>query len=236
MALSTPTTRLVLLLGATLSFLASTLGCKTTSSGSDDGGGGPGTCNPGGGGAGGGAGGDCGMGGTPLVLSFDGAPVEYLVDREHGFDVDGARSLVTDWPTARTPWLALDRDGDGRIGDGSELFGSMTVLSSGQRARNGFVALRELDADGDGRITPNDPGFASLLVWSDRDGDRRSSPGELAPAGSLELLSIDLDYSVRPRCDPRGNCEMERAPFQYRDAAGVVRTGSVVDVHLAPQP
>jgi hypothetical protein len=176
--------------------------------------------------------GDCD---TPLVLSFDGAPVEYLTDRDHGFDVNGARSLVTDWPTAKTPWLALDRDGDGRIGDGGELFGSMTVLSSGRRAPNGFAALRELDADGDGRITPADPGFAKLLVWSDRDGDRVSSPGELAPVSSFELLSIDLDFAVDPRCDARGNCEVERAAFQYRDAAGVVRTGAVVDVHLAPQ-
>jgi hypothetical protein len=172
---------------------------------------------------------------TPLVLSFDGAPVEYLADSAHTFDVNGGRSLVTDWPTARTPWLAVDRDGDGRIGDGAELFGSMTVLSSGRRAANGFAALRELDADGDGRITPKDPGFAGLLVWSDRDGDRRSTPDELASASTWELLSIDLDYTVEPRCDARGNCEVERASFRYRDASGVERTGSVVDVHLAPQ-
>jgi hypothetical protein len=173
--------------------------------------------------------------GTPLVLSFDGAPVEYLADRERSFDIDGTRSTMTDWPTARTPWLALDRDGDGRIGDGSELFGSMTVLTGGRRAPNGFVALRELDADGDGRITPNDPGFARLLVWSDGDGDRRSASGELASASTWELLSIDLDYTVDPRCDARGNCEVERASFRYRDRAGVERTGAIVDIHLPSQ-
>jgi hypothetical protein len=173
--------------------------------------------------------------GTPLVLSFDGAPVSFVADREHAFDLNGARSVVTDWPTARTPWLALDRDGDGRIEDGAELFGSMTVLEGGERAPNGFAALRELDADGDGRITPNDPGFARLLVWSDRDGDRRSTAGELAPAAAWELLSIDLGYAVDRRCDARGNCEVERASFRYRDSAGVERTGAVVDVHLAGQ-
>jgi hypothetical protein len=172
---------------------------------------------------------------TPLVLSFDGAPVEYLADRARTFDLSGARSQVTDWPTARTPWLALDRDGNGAIDDGSELFGSMTVLSSGRRAANGFIALRELDADGDGRITPRDPGFSRLVVWSDRDGDRRSTPGEIAPAAAFELLSIDLDYVVDPRCDGRGNCEVERASFRYRDASGVERTGAVVDIHLAAQ-
>jgi hypothetical protein len=172
---------------------------------------------------------------TPLVLSFDGAPVEYLTDARHAFDVNGARSQVTDWPSARTPWLAIDRDGNGRIDDGAELFGSMTVLSSGHRAPNGFAALRELDADGDGRITPADPGFAKLLVWADRDGDRVSSATEMATAASWELLSIDLDYTSEPRCDAHGNCEVERASFRWRDARGVVRTGAVVDVHLAAQ-
>lgn len=172
---------------------------------------------------------------TPLVLSFDGAPVAYLADRTHGFDLNGERSQVTDWPTAQTPWLALDRDGDGRITDGSELFGSMTALSTGERAPNGFAALRELDADGDGRITPRDPGFARLLVWSDHDGDRRSTPGELVSAAAAGLLSIDLDYVVDPRCDARGDCEVERAVFRFRDAAFVERTGAVIDVHLAAQ-
>ncbi len=173
---------------------------------------------------------------TPLVLSFDGAPVAYLADREHGFDLGGNHSQATDWPTARTPWLALDRNGNGQIDDGSELFGSMTVLAGGARAPNGFAALRELDADGDGRITPADPGFASLVLWTDADGDRRTSGGELTTLGARELLSIDLAFAVDPRCDARGNCEVERAAFRYRDAAGVERTGAIIDVHLAPQP
>jgi hypothetical protein len=172
---------------------------------------------------------------TPLVLSFDGAPVEYLADRDHGFDLDGAQSLVTDWPTARTPWLAVDRDGNGSIDDGSELFGSMSPLGSGARARNGFAALRELDANGDGRLTPQDPGFSRLLVWSDGDGDRRSAASELASVSGRGLLSIDLAYTSGPRCDARGNCEVERASFTYRDAAGMERTGAVVDVHIARQ-
>ncbi len=137
---------------------------------------------------------------TPLALSFDGAPVEYLVDAAHTFDVNGARSQITDWPSARTPWLALDRDGNGRVDDGAELYGSMAALSTGRRARNGFEALRDLDADGGGRITPADPGFAKPL-----------------------------------RCDARDDCKVERGSFRWRDASGVVRTGAVVDVHLAAQ-
>jgi hypothetical protein len=172
---------------------------------------------------------------TPLVLSFDGGPVAYGTDRTHGFDVNGGESLVTDWPTAKTPWLALDRDGDGRIADGRELFGSMSPLALGGRAENGFVALRELDDDGDGRITQADASFARLLVWSDVDADRSSTPSELASAASWGLIAIDLDYRSEGRCDLRRNCEVERASFRFRESHGEERVGAIIDVHLAPQ-
>jgi hypothetical protein len=172
---------------------------------------------------------------TPLVLSFDGAEAEFATDATRAFDVNGASSQVTDWPTAKTPWLALDRDGSGAIEDGRELFGSLSPLAAGGRAQNGFVALRELDENGDGRITAEDPGFAKLVVWSDRDADRASSPRELSSAAAWEIVSIDLAYVSLPRCDARGNCGVERAAFQYRDEAGALRTGEVIDVRLPPQ-
>jgi hypothetical protein len=170
---------------------------------------------------------------TPLVLSFDGAPVAYRRDHERAFDLGGARGLATDWPTAATPWLALDRDGSGAIEDGSELFGSMTPLPCGRRAVNGFDALRALDTNGDGQITRADADFSRLVVWSDRDGDRRSSPGELATLASLGVVSIDLAYTEERRCDVRGNCEVERAKFRFVGSDGAEHVGAIVDVHLA---
>lgn len=166
---------------------------------------------------------------TPLVLVFDGAPVSY-VSASRTFDLagDGA-SHATDWPTAKTPWLALDRDGNGRIDDGGELFGSMTALPSGQRAKNGFEALAALDENHDGVLDANDPGFEKLLVWAD-DGDRVSSSRELRHADA-SIVSIELGYRTDRRCNA-GNCEIERARFTYRDAIGALRTGEVVDVHL----
>jgi hypothetical protein len=170
-------------------------------------------------------------GSTPLVLSFDSAPVTFSASAA-SFDLTGTMSVVTDWPTSATPWLALDRNGNGAIDGGSELFGSATVLRGGDRATNGFIALAELDANGDGRITKDDPAFTSLVVWSDRDGDRASSAGEIAPLASFKLVSIDVAYTNAPRCDTRGNCEIERAGFRFVDAAGVERGGTVIDVHL----
>jgi hypothetical protein len=171
---------------------------------------------------------------TPLVLSFDSAPVRFG-QSDRFFDFGIGASVVTDWPSATTPWLALDRNGDGAIDDATELFGSSTPLQGGGRAANGFVPLRELDTDGDGRITPADQAWASLLVWTDRNGDRVSSRDELASLESTGVTAIDLGFAREPRCDARGNCEGERSGFRFRDATGVEREGSVIDVYLRLQ-
>ena len=169
---------------------------------------------------------------TPLVLNFDGAPVEYGSAGKH-FDL--GTCAATDWPTARTPWLALDRDRSGHIDAGSELFGSATRMRSGSLAANGFTALSELDADRDGKITAADPKFAELVLWADGDADRRSSGLELQPLAALGLVSIELGYNSDRRCDARANCEVERASFVWRDGLGREQTGEVIDVHLACQ-
>jgi hypothetical protein len=168
---------------------------------------------------------------TPLVLAFESEAVRFT--RAVGdFDLMGWEASVgTDWVGSETPWLALDRDGNRSIDDGRELFGSMTPLSDGQRAPNGFAALAALDDDGDGRITPRDASFGRLLVWRDTNQDRRSEPGELTRAEDAGLVSIELAYRVVPRCTG-DNCEIERAHFVFREG-GSERVGDVVDVHLA---
>lgn len=168
---------------------------------------------------------------TPLVLAFAGEAVQFNTRVAASFDLTGTMSVVTDWPTSTTPWLALDRNGNGRIDDGGELFGSATLLPSGEPAGNGFVALRELDSNWDGRIDANDAQWGRLLVWSDVDSDRVSAADELQSVTLRELVAIDLKYVVDRRCDARGNCEVERANFMYR-SGGRELQGAVVDVHL----
>jgi hypothetical protein len=169
---------------------------------------------------------------TPLVLAFDREHVEFT--RALGeFDLAGeAASVPTSWVSARTPWLAIDLDGNGRIDDGRELFGSMTELPGGGRARNGFEALAALDDDHDGMITDRDAAFDRLVLWRDADQDRRSGPGELVAARDAGLVAIRLGYDVVPSCD-EGDCEVERAVFVFRDEAGREHEGAVIDVHMA---
>ena len=171
-------------------------------------------------------------GATPLVAVFDGMDVRYQQGGEFAF-TPGA-PMPTDWPLAVTPWLARDLDGDGAITSGTELFGSSTTLPDGQIAAEGFSALAGLDANHDGWIDAGDPAFASLLLWSDRNGDRRSSADELE-ALATRIVAIDLSSHPSARCDDRRNCEGARSAMRIRTADGTVRAGAIVDVYLPVQ-
>ena len=140
----------------------------------------------------------------------------------------------TDWPTAATPWLAFDRNCNGSIDSGAELFGSATRIH-GVPAENGFEALAALDADFSGAIGIEDPDFAKLVLWADANGDRVSQPDELQPLAAAGVTSLELSFQIDPRCDSRGNCEKERAQFYFRTEDGQVRTGALIDVHLRVQ-
>jgi hypothetical protein len=171
---------------------------------------------------------------TPLLLVFDGAAVEFSASAGE-LALNPRMSVVTDWPGATTPWLVWDRDRSGVIEDGSELFGSATQLASGKQATHGFEALSELDGDGDARIAAFDPTFGELALWFDHDGDRRSAPDELRPLSDAGVVELDLRFAAAPRCDARGNCEVERASFRFRGGDGALHEGALVDVHLAHQ-
>ncbi len=135
------------------------------------------------------------------------------------------------WPTAATPWLALDRNRNGVIDDGGELFGSGTMMADGRFAADGFAALAVLDDNRDGVIAAADPVYRHLVLWADRDGDRRGAADELEPLAA-RVDAHDLGVTRAPRCDGAGNCEVERSAMTWRDPAGVRRAGAVIDVHL----
>ncbi len=160
---------------------------------------------------------------TPLAFVPAGTTPAFLPADDRFFAV-AANTCATDWPTADTPWLARDLDGNGRIDGGHELFGSGTWLD-GRRARHGFEALAPLDENGDGVLDRKDPAFSELVLWADADADRRSRPGELLPLSAVGIDAIPLSFDRRATCDDRGNCGIERVDL----AAG---RGQIVDLYL----
>jgi hypothetical protein len=178
---------------------------------------------------------------TPLVVKFNDAPVAYspspaACDRSlsdpncNAFQFSPGHALRTDWPTATTPWIALDRNHNGTIDDGSELFGSNTVLPTGAIAKDGYQAIAPLDTNNDGKIDREDPPMSALLLWADRNHNRHSEADELSPLIDT-ITSIPLQVATHKRCDKRGNCEVGRVAIQYRHGDRTYN-GSIVDVVL----
>jgi hypothetical protein len=115
--------------------------------------------------------------------------------------------LTIGW-TARNAdvaFLALDRNGNGRIDDGSELFGNATPLSQGGLAPNGFVALAQYDLNGDGVIDASDPVWSDLLLWVDANHNGVCEPGELRHIADSSITAIEIRHHWTGRCDQSGN-------------------------------
>lgn len=172
---------------------------------------------------------------TPLVLAFDDAPVEFAAAGSASFDLVGDGACTThDWPTPRTPWLAIDLDRNGNIDGGHELFGSGTRMTDGTLAKNGFAAVSDLDENRDGFITSADSSYDELVLWSDHDRDRGATFWELETLKSRGVVRIDLAAEDRPVCDQRGNCARDRSAATMSTESSA-RTASVIDVYLSCQ-
>ncbi|HCJ41130.1 MAG TPA: hypothetical protein DHV89_06260, partial [Ruminococcus sp.] len=96
--------------------------------------------------------------------------------------------------------LAVDKNGNGTIDNGSEVFGDSFVLENGETAKNGFEALSQYDENGDGVIDAKDAAYSQLRVWIDENGDGISQENELYTLTQMGVKSISLDFvdSGRP--------------------------------------
>lgn len=135
-------------------------------------------------------------------------------------DADGQLDRVA-WTDAEgdDEFLALDRNGNGRIDDGSELFGNNTPVYPGTRitAANGFEALKFLEGPPYGRsvidevIDRRDASFARLRLWRDANHNGISEPDELRPLEGAGVTALETEYRTVGRRDRYGNEFRQRA-------------------------
>ncbi len=156
----------------------------------------------------------------PVVLDLDGDGIQIADKAQSGvaFDVDDTGYLKA------TGWLAnegadtdgflwLDRNWNGEIDTGSELFSNARV----QGGIRGVPSLAWVDADGDGRITHADPVWSELKVWRDTNGNGVGDAGEVWALDGLNISELDYAHG---RYTLGGQTRQMASPEIEADTAG----------------
>ncbi len=156
------------------------------------------------------------------------------VDNGVRFDLnaDGTAELVA-WTRAGSDdaFLAMDRNGNGVIDDGSELFGNHTPAHADRAdltTANGFEALAYLGSPSygrsvaDGQIDAQDDAFARLLLWRDLNHNGISEPEELQSAAAAGIVAIGTDYKNKKRVDRFGNEFRQKGRITWTDGHDLV--------------
>ena len=158
----------------------------------------------------------------PLVVNFNGTSAQ-LTDAKFAFDLnsDGKTDKVS-FVGAGSGFLALDKNGNGVIDNGSELFGT--------QSGNGFADLSAYDSDGNKWIDENDAVYSKLQIWS-KDaggGDHLSTLAQLN-VGALYLGNVATPFDLKNRANDLQGQVRSSGVFLHEDgSAGTLQQVDLV--------
>lgn len=158
----------------------------------------------------------------PLMINLD-TDIGSVSDQKFFFDLDtDGKEEEISFAGKGSGFLALDRDGDGKINDGSELFGT--------KSGDGFKDLAAYDADGNGWIDENDAIFSQLKIWTkDEDGKDKLISLKDADVGAIYLGNADTQFSLKDD-DHKLNGEIKKTGIYLHESSGEVGTVNHVDL------
>eukprot|EP01034_Spumella_vulgaris_P043126 gene43126-53530_t len=159
---------------------------------------------------------------TPLVLDLNGNGVQTLgVSSGVQFDIFATGKAVnTGWVGQGDGLLVMDRNNDGTINNGGELFGSSVTLADGSKAQDGYAALSELDSNGDRVIDSGDAAFDKLKVWVDGNADGVSQADELLSLKDAGVAKLNLNAAASD-INSNGNWVGLTSTFEKADGSQV---------------
>ena len=161
---------------------------------------------------------------SPLVLDLDGDGVETInINKGIYFDHDNnGFAEKTGWAGKDDGFLVIDKNNNGKIDNGTEMFGNNN--SSG--ISNGFQALFDYDTNHDGKINYYDADFSKLKIWRDSNSNGITDSGELFTLHQAGIRSISTGYTEIDQQDTQGNYHQQAGSFTRWNGT----KGSVEDV------
>lgn len=159
----------------------------------------------------------------PLVINV-GSGTAAVSDQKFTFDLDAdGKADSISLLQGGSGFLALDKDGNGKIDDGNELFGT--------KSGNGFKDLAEYDKDGNGWIDENDDIFSKLRIWfKDEDGTDKLMDLKSADVGAIYLGNASTEFSLKNADTHATNGVIRSSGVFLRESGGA---GTVQHLDLA---
>ncbi|MFT3850810.1 MAG: VCBS repeat-containing protein [Propionivibrio sp.] len=153
----------------------------------------------------------------PLVINFGGNAAQ-LTSQRFSFDLDSdGKTDDINFVTGGSGFLALDRNGDGKINNGSELFGA--------KSGDGFAELAALDSDHNGWIDENDAAYAKLSIWTkDSAGEDRLATLKQANVGAISLARVTTPFELKnAQNEQQGEIRASGIYLREDGAAGTIQ-------------